>query len=85
MKFLLSYVFAAMLVFMAVGMAEARSCQCQGCGFHMNVSRRSCSEGSNLGWRWDSLKAHCWDITQAETTRYGTHCRRKGCDGYICY
>ncbi|KAG0032192.1 hypothetical protein BGZ82_006631 [Podila clonocystis] len=83
--YLLTYVFAAMLVFMAIGMAEARTCQCQDCGIHMNVSRRSCSEGSHLGWRWDNFKKHCWDITPTETTRFGTHCRKKGCDGYICY
>ncbi|KAF9429608.1 hypothetical protein BGZ94_010138 [Podila epigama] len=65
----LNYIFAALLVIFAMGMAEARTCWCQGCGLHMNVSRRACSEGSTLGWRWDSFKGHCWDITVAETSK----------------
>ncbi|KAJ1921663.1 hypothetical protein H4219_000395 [Mycoemilia scoparia] len=65
--------------------AEARTCVCTGTGFHLNVSRRACSEGSTLGWRWDSFKGHCWDITPSETTKFRDHCKKKGASGYSCY
>ncbi|KAI8358195.1 hypothetical protein B0O80DRAFT_444210 [Mortierella sp. GBAus27b] len=84
MRAAIVYIFAAMLVFLALT-AEARTCDCQGCFPHMNVARRACSEGSHLGWRWSKSRLHCWDITPTETATFGAKCRKKGCDSYICW
>ncbi|KAF9429609.1 hypothetical protein BGZ94_010139 [Podila epigama] len=62
-----NYVSAALLVIFAMGMADARTCWCNECGFQAFVTRRVCTEGSSLGWQYDSAKEKCLDVSVEDT------------------